>query len=30
VIDDPHAGLVLGGTAHKMIHLADRPILVVR
>ena len=24
------AGLVLGSTAHKMIHLADRPVLVVR
>lgn len=24
------AGLVLGSTAHKVIHLADRPILVVR
>jgi nucleotide-binding universal stress UspA family protein len=24
------AGLVLGSTAHKLIHLADRPVLVVR
>ena len=24
------AGLVLGSTAHKVIHLADRPVLVVR
>lgn len=24
------AGLVLGSTAHKAIHLADRPVLVVR
>ena len=23
-------GLVLGSTAHKVIHLADRPVLVVR
>jgi hypothetical protein len=23
-------GLVLGGTAHKVIHLADRPVLVIR
>ena len=24
------AGLILGSTAHKVIHLADRPILIVR
>src|SRR6266480_2912061 len=24
------AGVVLGSTAHKVIHLADRPVLVVR
>ena len=24
------AGLVLGSTARKVIHLADRPVLVVR
>jgi len=24
------AGLLLGSTAHKVIHLADRPVLVVR
>jgi nucleotide-binding universal stress UspA family protein len=24
------AGLVLGSTAHKVIHLADRPVLMVR
>jgi nucleotide-binding universal stress UspA family protein len=24
------AGLVLGSTAHKVIHLADRPVLIVR
>jgi nucleotide-binding universal stress UspA family protein len=24
------AGLALGSTAHKVIHLADRPVLVVR
>jgi nucleotide-binding universal stress UspA family protein len=24
------AGMVLGSTAHKVIHLADRPVLVVR
>jgi nucleotide-binding universal stress UspA family protein len=24
------AGLVLGSTAHKVIHLTDRPVLVVR
>jgi len=24
------AGLILGSTAHKVIHLADRPVLVVR
>ena len=24
------AGLVLGSTAHKVLHLADRPVLVVR
>jgi nucleotide-binding universal stress UspA family protein len=24
------AGLVLGSTAHKVIHLADRPVLVIR
>jgi universal stress protein A len=24
------AGLVLGSTAHKVIHMADRPVLVVR
>jgi len=24
------SGLVLGSTAHKVIHLADRPVLVVR
>ena len=24
------AGLVVGSTAHKVIHLADRPVLVVR
>jgi nucleotide-binding universal stress UspA family protein len=24
------AGLVLGSTSHKVIHLADRPVLVVR
>ena len=24
------AGLVLGSTAHKVIHVADRPVLVVR
>jgi nucleotide-binding universal stress UspA family protein len=24
------AGLVLGSTAHKVMHLADRPVLVVR
>ena len=24
------AGLMLGSTAHKVIHLADRPVLVVR
>jgi nucleotide-binding universal stress UspA family protein len=24
------AGLVLGATAHKVIHLSDRPVLVVR
>jgi nucleotide-binding universal stress UspA family protein len=24
------AGLVLGSTAHKVIHLADLPVLVVR
>ena len=24
------AGLVLGSTAHKVIHLADRPVMVVR
>jgi nucleotide-binding universal stress UspA family protein len=23
-------GLVLGSTAHKVIHLTDRPVLVVR
>lgn len=23
-------GLILGSTAHKVIHLADRPVLVVR
>ena len=25
-----HRGLVLGSTAHKVIHLTDRPVLVVR
>ena len=25
-----HLRLVLGSTAHKVIHLADRPVLVVR
>jgi nucleotide-binding universal stress UspA family protein len=24
------AGFVLGGTAHKVIHLTDRPVLIVR
>jgi len=24
------AGLVLGSTAHKVIHLSDRPVLIVR
>ena len=24
------AGLVLGSTAHKVIHLADRPVLIIR
>ena len=24
------AGLILGSTAHKVIHLADRPVLIVR
>jgi nucleotide-binding universal stress UspA family protein len=24
------AGLMLGSTAHKVIHLTDRPVLVVR
>jgi len=24
------AGLVLGSTAHKVIHLADRPVLIMR
>ena len=24
------AGLLLGSTAHKVIHLADRPVLIVR
>jgi nucleotide-binding universal stress UspA family protein len=24
------AGLLLGSTAHKVIHLTDRPVLVVR
>ena len=24
------AGLVIGSTAHKVIHLADRPVLIVR
>jgi nucleotide-binding universal stress UspA family protein len=24
------AGLILGSTAHKVIHLADRPLLIVR
>jgi nucleotide-binding universal stress UspA family protein len=24
------AGMILGSTAHKVIHLADRPVLVVR
>jgi nucleotide-binding universal stress UspA family protein len=24
------AGLVLGSTAHKVIHLTDRPVLIVR
>jgi len=24
------AGAILGSTAHKVIHLADRPVLVVR
>lgn len=24
------AGLILGSTAHKVIHLADRPVLVIR
>jgi nucleotide-binding universal stress UspA family protein len=24
------AGVVLGSTAHKVIHLSDRPVLVVR
>ena len=24
------AGLVLGSTAHKVIHLADRPVMIVR
>jgi nucleotide-binding universal stress UspA family protein len=24
------AGLVVGSTAHKVIHLADRPVLIVR
>jgi nucleotide-binding universal stress UspA family protein len=24
------AGLVLGSTAHKVLHLADRPVLVIR
>lgn len=24
------AGLVLGGTAHKVIHLTGRPVLVIR
>lgn len=24
------AGLVIGGTTHKVIHFADRPVLVVR
>jgi nucleotide-binding universal stress UspA family protein len=27
--DGDLAGLVLGSTAHKVIHLADRPVLVV-
>jgi nucleotide-binding universal stress UspA family protein len=24
------AGLILGSTAHKVIHLADRPVLIIR
>ena len=24
------AGLILGSTAHKVIHLADRPVMIVR
>ena len=24
------AGLILGSTAHKVIHLTDRPVLIVR
>lgn len=28
--NDAAAGFVLGSTAHKVIHLTDRPVLVVR
>jgi nucleotide-binding universal stress UspA family protein len=24
------AGLVLGSTAHKVIHVSDRPVLIIR